>query len=99
MFASIKYVMKNGEICFRALEKVSGIFPHLGKHTDLNHIAASKLNVFLVSKSFPIDDLAFKQPPTDSTPLKPNKTLSSLFASDLSDDDVHIWVKAPPCML
>jgi hypothetical protein len=32
MFASIKYVMKNGEICFRALEKVSGIFPHLGKH-------------------------------------------------------------------
>jgi hypothetical protein len=69
------------------------------KASDLNHIAASKLNVFLVSKSFPIDDLAFKQPPTDSTPLKPNKTLSSLFASDLSDDDVHIWVKAPPCML
>jgi len=69
------------------------------KSPDLDHVSASKLKVFLVSKSFPIDDLASKQPPIDGTLLKPNKTLSSLFASDLSEDDLHIWVKVPPCML
>jgi hypothetical protein len=62
----------------------------------LKDVDASDLKVFLVSESFSIDDLASKQPPTNDTPLRPNKRLSSLFADDLSDDDLHIWVKAPP---
>jgi hypothetical protein len=66
------------------------------KSPHLNHVAASDLEVFLVSESFLIDDLASRQPPTDGTPLRPNKRLSSLFAGDLSDDDLHIWVKALP---
>ena len=69
------------------------------KAQRLKHVDASELNLFLVSESFPIDDLASKQPPTNGTPLRPNKRLSSLFADDLSEDDLHIWVKAPPGML
>jgi hypothetical protein len=61
----------------------------------LKHVDASELEVFLVSESFLIDDLASRQPPTDGTPLRPNKRLSSLFAGDLSEDDLHVWVKAP----
>jgi hypothetical protein len=57
---------------------------------DLDHVSASKLNLFPVSESFPIDDLASKQPPTNDTSLRPNKRLSSLFADDLSEDDLHI---------
>ena len=68
------------------------------KAPDLDHVSASKLKLFLVSEFFLIDDLASKQPPTNSTPLRPNKRLSSLFADDLSEDDLHIWVKAPPSM-
>jgi hypothetical protein len=68
------------------------------KAPRLDHVAASELNLFLVSESFLIDDLASKQPPTNGTPLRPNKKLSSLFADDLSEDDLHIWVKAPPGM-
>ena len=68
------------------------------KSPDLDHVSASKLKVFLVSESFLIDDLASKQPPTNDTPLRPNKGLSSLFAGDFSEEDLHIWVKAPPGM-
>jgi hypothetical protein len=65
------------------------------KAPHFNHVAASDLDLFLVSESFLIDDLASKQPPSNGTPLRPNKRLSSLFAGDLSEDDLHIWVKAP----
>jgi hypothetical protein len=65
------------------------------KAPHLDHVAASDLDLFLVSKSFLIDDLASKQPPSNGSPLRPNKRLSSLFAGDLSDDDLHILVKAP----
>jgi hypothetical protein len=68
------------------------------KAPHLNHVAASDLDLFLVSESFLIDDLASKQPPSNGNPLRPNKRLSSLFDGDLSDDDLHIWVKAPPGM-
>jgi len=62
------------------------------------NVDASDLNLFLVSETFLIDDLASKQPPSNGYPLRPNKRLSSLFARDLSDDDLHIWVKAPSGM-
>lgn len=51
----------------------------------LKDVDAVDLEVFLVSDSIPIDDLASRQPPTYGTPLRPNKRLSSLFAGDLSD--------------
>jgi hypothetical protein len=59
--------------------------PHRLKDVD-----AVDLEVFLVSDSVLVDDLASKQPPTDGTPLRPNKRLSSFFAGDLSEDDLHI---------
>jgi hypothetical protein len=65
------------------------------KAPHFNHVAASDLDLFLVSESFLIDDLASKQPSSNGTPLRPNERLSSLFAGDLSEDDLHIWVKAP----
>jgi hypothetical protein len=78
-----------------------GILKKVIKEERSHHfenIDASDLDLFLVSESFLIDDLASKQPPSNGTPLRPNKRLSSLFAGDLSDDDLHIWVKAPPGM-
>jgi hypothetical protein len=64
----------------------------------LKDFDASELNLFLVSESFLIDDLASRRPPTDGTPLRPNKRLSSLFAGDISDEELDVWVKAPPSM-
>jgi hypothetical protein len=47
---------------------------------------------------FSIDDPASIQLPSNDTPLRPNKRLSSLFTGDLLEDDLHIWVKVPPGM-
>jgi hypothetical protein len=78
--------------------KSVGILKDLIKEKNahrLENVDAKDLDLFLVSESFLIDDLASKQPPSNGTPLRPNKRLSSLFAGDLSEDDLHIWVKAP----
>ena len=64
------------------------------KAPRLDHVAASELKLFLVSESFPIEDLASRQPPTGGD-LRPNKKLSSLWDREPSDDDLHILVKSP----
>ncbi len=78
-------------------DNVSTLRTHikLEKAHRLENVDASDLDLFLVSESFLIDDLASRQPPSNGTSLRPNKRLSSLFAGDLLEDDLHIWVKAP----
>jgi hypothetical protein len=57
----------------------------------LSDVDASDLDLWKVC--LPIDDPAPKDPRDE--PLRVNKRLSSLWDGDLSDDDLHILVKAP----
>jgi hypothetical protein len=58
----------------------------------LSDVDASDLDLWKVCR--PIDDPASKQPQT-GPPLRVTKRLSSLWAGEPSDDDLHILVKAP----
>ena len=63
------------------------------KAPHFNHVAASDLELCKVS--FPIDDLASKQPPTLGPSLRPHSLLSDLFTSVLDVSHIHIAVRAP----
>ena len=59
----------------------------------LNHVAAKDLELWKVS--FPIDDLASKQPPTLGPSLRPHSLLSDLFNSVLDVSRIHIVARVP----
>src|SRR6266545_8015308 len=63
------------------------------KAPHLNHVAASDLELWKVS--FPIDDLASKQPPTLGPSLRPHGLLSDLFTSILDASHIHIAARVP----
>src|SRR6266545_5635141 len=57
------------------------------------NIDASDLELWKVS--FPIDDLASKQPPTLGPSLRPHGLLSDLFTSILDASHIHIVARVP----
>ena len=64
------------------------------KAPHLNHVAASDLELWKIS--FPIDDLATKQPPTLGPSLRPHRLISDLFNSGLGVSHIHIVAHVPP---
>jgi hypothetical protein len=63
------------------------------KAPHLDHVAASDLELWEVS--FPIDDLASKQPPALRPSLRPHRLLSDLFTSGLNVSHIHIAARVP----
>ena len=59
----------------------------------LSHLDALDLELWKIS--FPIDDLATKQPPTLGPSLRPHRLLSDLFTSVLVVNHVHITARVP----
>ena len=63
------------------------------KAPHLNHVAASDLDLWLVS--FPIDDLHSMNPPTVEPKLGSGELLLDIFPSELNIKFIHVTVQVP----